>query len=188
MATIKAGSYDANIKFEEDNTLYIAETMKEVVVTAKRYTKKEIQAAEKCACGEAEGEGLLGQILVVNVIQNRMERRDRSLLQVVYRKDQFDGMKSKRPVTDSCKKAVRMALYEDIRLIPKDIVYFHNPGTATNKKHVNWLERDKVFWGKYKKHSFYSYKDKENEITTIESKKSVGKLDYEKFRRIAERI
>lgn len=143
----------------ESPELYYA-TLTEVLVTAKKYTQKEIQAAERCVCGEAEGQSLNGKIAVMNVVQNRMERRNKTLLEVVYRKGQFDGMKSKRPITEECKKAVRMALFQDIKLLPKDVVYFHNKKIATDKGWIGKLGREKVRWGIIDDHEFFSYLNK----------------------------
>lgn len=150
---------NGNSTSKESPVLYQA-TLTEILVTAKKYTKKDLAAAERCVCGEAEGQSLNGKIAVMNVIQNRMERRNRSLLEVVYRKGQFDGMKSKRPITAECKKAVRMALFEDVRILPKDVVYFHNKKIATDTDWINKLYKTKIRWGQIEDHEFFSYIDK----------------------------
>lgn len=151
-----------NVSIVEDYNLYQGVLDIEPVITAKRYSTKEIDAVEHCVCGEAEGESLEGKIAVVNIIQNRMLKKNKGILEIIYRPNQFDGMKSNRPITEECKKAVRMALFDDVKVIPSDVVYFHNKVIATGSGWIKKLENQKLRWGQIGKHEFYSYKDKKD--------------------------
>lgn len=138
----------------EDYNVYMGFLDIEITITAKKYSDKEVKAAQRCACGEAEGEGLEGQLAVLNVIVNRMVNANKSLLEVVYREGQFHGMRSRRPITESCKKAVNMVLFQDVRVLPSDVEYFLNEQEMS--PHSKWLKRlMPQKWGEIGKHSFF---------------------------------
>lgn len=122
-------------------TKYVATSDVTPTVTAKRYSKKEIASMAHCICGEAEGESLLGQIAVGNVIMNRASSWGMSITQVIYQRGQFDGMKSKRKVTDKCRRAAMQVLYYDVMAVPENVLFFANESISTDSKWIKYIRQ-----------------------------------------------
>lgn len=125
----------------------------EVVITASRIYSAEVLIAAKCVCGEAEGEPFFGQALVANVILNRMENRGKTLLQVIKAKGQFDGAERIKVPTKRCLDATFQVFVKGFRPLSREVEYFLNPKTSTDKKWKSKLAPFLVL--EVKNHSFY---------------------------------
>lgn len=95
---------------------------------------------------EARSEAFKGKLLVAETVANRMADKGRSLKDVVYRKGQFDGIRTRvfneRPSCESVAAAVFSLLGSD--LLPDDVLYYHNPVTSTDTAWVRYIEKYKV--------------------------------------------
>lgn len=118
------------------------------------FTNEERVILERITEAEAESEGLIGKILVVNVIMNRLkdEKFEDSIHDVVFAKDQFqptrDGRYKKIKVTDETKFAVSLVIDYGFYISDK-ILFFHS---TKSKEFSNYT---KLFT--YKGHVFYTY-------------------------------
>lgn len=118
------------------------------------FTDEEIEILERITEAEAESEGLIGKILVVNVIMNRLkdDRFENSVKDIVFAKKQFqpirDGRYKKVTVTNETKYAVSLVIDFDFS-ISDEILFFH---ALKSKGFSNYT---KLFT--YKGHVFYTY-------------------------------
>lgn len=136
-----------------DVVTYVANSDVTAVVTAKRYSQEELTHMERCICGEAEGEPYEGMIAVGSVVMNRVKNKNSDIITIVNAKRQFDGISSKRKITDKCKKAAREVLFGDKRNVPENVLYFANEKIATDSKWISFIK--KYTWKTIGRHTFY---------------------------------
>lgn len=121
---------------------YLGGNLPEVEVVCKLPDPDHLDLLARLVSCEAGNQPFRGKLAVANVVVNRMEVRNRSLKQVVYRKGQFDGIKTKRFYSEpdsSCVRAAFLILTGD-KVLPKEVLYFHNPKLSTDVKWVRKLK------------------------------------------------
>lgn len=92
-----------------------------------------------------------GKLAVANVVINRKIYSGKSIKAVIYQKGQFDGVNSKRfkHVQKGDQRAFNECLlaaeevYYGKRILPKTVMFFHNPKSSTDTKWVKKILRFK---------------------------------------------
>lgn len=143
-----------NFSFEktEDQELYYAE-LPEVIVT-ESYSDTVMLLARLIF---SEGSRCTSDYLAIaEVVINRSEIKKLSISEIIFRKGQFDGVRSKKwyriTKDDFCKNSKEAFQWKTARLmafkalsgsntIPDNIYYFHNKKIATDTRHVERLKK-----------------------------------------------
>ena len=141
---VKATKSEAKVKAVKQKT------------TKWKLTNKEKKLLARIAMTEAQGEGVKGKALVINVVLNRVKSSEfpDNIHDVIYQKNQFE------PTTQSkwydlnpdaeCYKALRWVLEEDWDQ-SKGALYFE----ATSNGSDTWHTRNLTYLFTYKGHNFY---------------------------------
>lgn len=126
--------------------LYIVQ-LPEIVVTAKtpipNHLKEDWLLLARLVDAEAENQPFEGQRAVADVVLNTAAAKKWSVARTITDPGRFDGVKSKRfhrEPTDSCKEAARLAIM-GYRILPANVLYFHNPITSTDSKWVQFISQ-----------------------------------------------
>ena len=116
----------------------------------KQYIKdiEELSLLIRVINSESHGQSYTEKLRVGSVILNRLHDSDfpKTLYDVVYQKNQFKGLKTKLFEIDNTtikgRESINAAtwLVEHGSILPKNIVYFHNPVTGKDRK---WISKMK---------------------------------------------
>lgn len=116
----------------------------------KQYIKdiEELSLLIRVINSESHGQSYTEKLRVGSVILNRLHDSDfpKTLYDVVYQKNQFKGLKTKLFEIDNTtikgRESINAAtwLVDHGSILPKNIVYFHNPATGKDRK---WISKMK---------------------------------------------
>ena len=121
----------------------------EVAEYRRQLLQDDIMLLARTIHSEARGESYEGKLAVATVIVNRMEHSNRRLFGgptmegVVYKANQFDGVKTKSfndtPGEESV-KAAEEVLLNGYRSFDSDVVFFYNPITSTDRTFIRSVD------------------------------------------------
>lgn len=104
---------------------------------------------------EAYGQSYTEKLRVGSVILNRLHDPDfpKTLHGVIYQKNQFKGLKTKlfeiNNTTIKGKESINAGvwLFDHGSILPKNVVYFHNPVTGKDRKWISKIKHKLYFKG-----------------------------------------
>lgn len=127
------------------------------------YTNKELDLCARLMRAEALGEGELGMLMVGNVIVNRAIancidfKNIRTITDVIYQKNAFDGTKSSLfnsgSATTKEKELAKRVLKGEYYYPATNALWFYSPSSNSDCK-ATWFNQRNT--GRYKKHCFYA--------------------------------
>lgn len=125
----------------------------EVSIYADHQRRVEILA--RLVYSESGNQSLTGKKAVANVVLNRMEYFDLSLEQVIFKRNQFNGVGTKwfRAKYDKDSYEAALSVLSGERILQPDILYFANEKLSTNKTWLKFLSKYKAF--ELDNHTFY---------------------------------
>lgn len=122
-----------------------------IEVTALSFkTEQDIELLARIAQGEAIGEGLLGQQLVIECVLNRANSKHwpNTIEAVIKQRSQFNGYATnnynKKVRSEIRELAYSLLLGKKSRSFPTTMYFFYNPDIATNKSFIKYIR------GKYR--------------------------------------
>lgn len=124
--------------------------------------KHDIEILAHTIHSESPYEPFIGKLAVAEVILNRFKyynnNRYETISDVVHRRGQFDGVRTKwfnqQPFETDYLSAITASL--DSELLPDDVIYFANERTSTDTKWLRTLQNNK--YAKFGNHTFYKKK------------------------------
>jgi hypothetical protein len=135
----------ANIGIDETDLIIAFEVqLKEMIV--KPIDKLELLYLSRIMNAEA-GDEFLNAFAVGNVIINKAENRNKSIIRTITEPGYLDGYKSKRFWYKPLPEHFKMAeiLLKGYKFLPKTVEYFHNPH---KDKYGRWISTDRE-WVEY---------------------------------------
>lgn len=110
---------------------------------------KDIEWLARTIYAEAAGESFEGKLGVGNVILNRCENRQKSIVYIIFEKGQFDGVRTKWFKTKyKTDEVYHECVWAAIKLLKgyrifkkKSVEYFHNPKISTDSKWIKYIEK-----------------------------------------------
>lgn len=140
--------------FSFSNTTYEVD-LPEVLVTSTKLNDYEVEALARII--HAEGSKCKSDYeAIAHVVMVRAKYKNKTVIEIVSNKKQFNGYKSKKwfeVPNDEAYKAAKLALEGKLwDIYPYNMYYFHNPDIATNKSWVRNISRYSL--GKIGQHEF----------------------------------
>lgn len=132
-------------QFDKENLMPVFDLPTVHVIAFKNFDS-DLAYIARTINSESKSEPLAGKIAVGNVIVNRKDRRPyKTFKEVVERKGQFDGVRTKYyreyPSQQSI-NAAYIALNKIIENVPQNTYYFANISISTDRGWINKLLRD----------------------------------------------
>ena len=160
MLPIKATNNNVTPKENIENIIYnriYVYDLPEVEVIGEVTLSTKILDLARLINSEAGNQSMEGKIAVGNVVRNIARYKGWTIKKTIYDKNKygprFDGIKTKRfkeyPSKESILAAVKSA---NIKIVPDDVHFFHNPKISTDSKWINYIEQ--FTWGDIQDHRF----------------------------------
>lgn len=117
--------------------------------------QQRVETLARLVYSESGNQSLMAKKAVANVVLNRMEYFDLSLEQVIFKRNQFNGVGTKwfRAKFDKDSYEAALSVLSGERIIQPDILYFANEKRATNKTWIKFISKYKAF--QLEDHVFY---------------------------------
>lgn len=131
-----AGVWDKEVEVVEH------ETVEQVEDSA---SEEDLDSLARLLNSEAGGEGYDCQVMVANVVVNRMNYYNETLHQVISKPKQFSGFQNKRYHQEYPEELLVIAkevLSGRLVVLPANVLFFCNPKMSTNKKFVKFCREN----------------------------------------------